>query len=145
MFLGQYVHSIDSKSRLTVPVRFRAALASGAYVMQGFERNLMVYTTESFERLAKRAFSHTMTDPEVRALRRLIFGGAKQINLDSAGRLLLPTFLQDYAGIENEATIVGTGEYFEIWNPDNWEKELIAVTDPESNAERFASFDLSTE
>ena len=113
--------------------------------MQGFDRNLMVYTTESFERLAKQTSSHTTTNPEVRALRRHIFGGAKQINLDSAGRILIPTFLQEYAGLEGEATIVGTGEYFEIWNPEDWSEELISVTDPENNAERFASFDLSTE
>ncbi len=145
MFLGQYDHSIDAKSRLTVPVKFRAALASGAYVVQGFERNLMVYTTETFERLAKRAFSHTMTDPEVRAMWRVVFGGARQVNLDSAGRILIPTFLLEYAVLGTEAAIVGTGEYFEIWNPDDWAEELLSVTDPETNAGRFALFDLSTE
>lgn len=145
MFLGQYDHSIDAKSRLTVPVKFRAALASGAYVVQGFERNLMVYTTETFERLAKRAFSHTMTDPEVRAMWRVVFGGARQVNLDSAGRILIPTFLLEYAVLGTEAAIVGTGEYFEIWNPDDWAEELLSVTDPETNAGRFASFDLSSE
>lgn len=145
MFLGQYSHSIDSKSRLTVPVRFRAALASGGYIVQGFERNLMVYTTETFERLAKRAFSHTMTDPEVRVMRRVVFGGARNVSLDSTGRILIPNFLMDYAGLAAEATIVGTGEYFEIWNPDDWSEQLVSLTDPESNSERFASFDLSTE
>ncbi len=145
MFLGQYDHSIDSKSRLTVPVRFRAALASGAYIVQGFERNLMVYTTESFEKLAKRAYSHTMTNPEARAMRRVVFGGAREVNLDSAGRILIPAFLLVYAGLDNEARLVGTGEYFEIWNPENWSVESVSVTDPETNADRFAEFDLSTE
>ncbi len=145
MFLGQYDHSIDSKSRLTVPVRFRAALASGAYIVQGFERNLMVYTTESFEKLAKRAYSHTMTNSEARAMRRVVFGGAREVNLDSAGRLLIPAFLLDYAGLDSDATIIGTGEYFEIWNPENWSVESVSVTDPETNADRFAEFDLSTE
>ncbi len=63
MFLGQYTHSLDAKGRLTIPARFRAELASGAYVTQGFERNLMVYTTASFERLAARASTLTATDP----------------------------------------------------------------------------------
>lgn len=145
MFLGQYDHSIDSKYRLTVPVRFRAALASGAYIVQGFERNLMVYTTECFDKLAKRASSHTMTNPEARAMRRVVFGGAREVNLDSAGRILIPTFLLDYASLDTDATIVGTGEYFEIWNPDNWSVESVSVTDPETNADRFAEFDLSLE
>lgn len=145
MFLGRYSHSIDSKSRLTIPARYRAALASGAYVVQGFERNLMVYTTVAFQRLAQRADTHTMTDPEVRAMRRLMFGGAREVSLDSAGRILLPSFLKDYAKLGLDAVIVGAGEYFEIWDPDAWKKELISVTDSETNIKRFAAFDLSTE
>lgn len=145
MFLGRYSHSIDSKSRLTIPARYRAALDSGAYVVQGFERNLMVYTTDAFQRLAQRADTHTMTDPEVRAMRRLMFGGAREVSLDSAGRILLPSFLKDYAKLGLDAVIVGAGEYFEIWDPDAWKKELISVTDSETNIKRFAAFDLSTE
>jgi len=143
MFLGQYTHSLDAKGRLTIPARFREALASGAYVTQGFERNLMVYTTASFERLAQRAGTLTATDPEARAVRRVIFGGATEVELDNAGRILIPEFLRSYAQLEGEASIVGTGEYFEIWAKGAWEKELIGVTDPDSNAKRFTTFDLS--
>lgn len=143
MFLGQFTHSIDSKGRLTVPVRFRAALASGAYITQGYERNLVVYTTENFQRLAQRATALTTTDPEARAVRRLLFGGATEVQLDSAGRILIPPFLRQYAHLDGESTIVGAGEYFEIWNSDDWLKELVAVTDPDANARRFMNFDLS--
>ncbi len=145
MFLGQFTHSIDSKGRITVPVRFRASLSSGAFVTQGFERNLMVYTTESFGRLAQRASSLTTTDPEARAIRRVIFGGATEVNLDSAGRILIPTFLRDYATLhDGEVTIVGAGEYFEVWDSDAWLRVLSTVTDPEVNAKRFTDFDLSS-
>ena len=143
MFLGQYTHNIDAKGRLTVPVRFRAALASGAFVTQGFERNLMVYTTESFTRLAQRATTLTTTDPEARAVRRVIFGGATEVQLDSAGRILIPPFLRDYARLDGETTIVGAGEYFELWQTDAWQSELAGVTDPDVNAGRFINFDLS--
>ena len=144
MFLGQFSHSIDSKGRITVPVRFRAVLASGAYLTQGFEKNLMVYTTESFSRLADKASSLTTTDPEARAIRRVIFGGATEVGLDSAGRILLPLFLREYADLDHgEVAIVGAGEYFELWNSDIWSDVLESVTDPEVNARRFTDFDLS--
>ena len=143
MFLGQYTHSIDTKGRLTVPVRFRAALSSGAFVTQGFERNLMVYTTDSFERLAQRATTLTTTDPEARAVRRVIFGGATEVQLDSTGRILLPPFLRDYADLDGDTTIVGAGEYFELWNAQSWLDELQDVMDPDTNARRFKNFDLS--
>lgn len=144
MFLGQFVHSVDSKGRITVPVRFRAALSSGAYLTQGFERNLMVYTTDSFSQLAEKAKTLTTTDPEARAIRRVIFGGAADVDLDSQGRILVPPFLRDYAQLEEEAAIVGAGEYFEIWDAEFWRGELDSVTDPEVNARRFTAFDLSS-
>jgi MraZ protein len=144
MFLGQFVHSIDAKGRITVPVRFRASLSSGAYVTQGFERNLVVYTTDSFQRLADRAKVLTTTHPEARAIRRVIFGGAADVELDSQGRILLPPFLRDYAQLDNEAALIGAGEYFEIWNAELWQGELGSVTDPEVNARRFIDFDISS-
>jgi MraZ protein len=144
MFLGQFTHNIDEKGRLTIPVRFRAALASGAYVTQGFERNIMVYTTESFLRLADRAKTLSTTNPEARAVRRVIFGGAADVQLDSSGRILIPPFLRLYAQLDGETSIVGAGEYFEIWNATAWQEVLVAVTDPDANAARFTAFDLSS-
>ncbi len=143
MFLGQYNHNIDDKGRLTVPVRFRDALSSGAYVTRGYDRNLVVYTTDSFELLAKRAMTLTTTDPEARAIRRVLFGGATEVGLDSSGRILIPSFLRDYSQLEGESTLVGAGEYFEIWNARAWDQEYRIVSDPETNARRFESFDLS--
>lgn len=143
MFLGQFIHSIDAKGRITVPVRFRDSLGDGAVVTQGFERNLMVYTTESFERLADQARHLSTTDPEARAVRRLIFGGAADVELDSQGRILVPPFLREYAALEGEAALVGAGDYFEIWNAEDWKGELDSVTDPDVNARRFSEFDLS--
>jgi len=132
MFLGQFVHSIDAKGRITVPVRFRASLASGAYVTQGFER------------LADRAKNLTTTHPEARAIRRVIFGGAADVELDSQGRILLPPFLREYAQLDSEAALIGAGEYFEIWNAELWQGELGSVTDPDVNARRFIEFDISS-
>ena len=63
MFLGQYKYTTDSKGRLTIPVRFRAALASGAFVTQGFDRNLMVYTSETFDKVSQKAAALSATDP----------------------------------------------------------------------------------
>lgn len=144
MFLGQYKYTTDTKGRLTIPVRFRAALAAGAYLIQGFERNLIVHTHENFQGVAKKASGLTSTHPEARAVRRVIFGGATEVSLDSAGRVNIPTFLREYAGLDSEVYVVGAGEYFEIWNAEEWEKQLRSVTDPEANAQRFADFDLST-
>lgn len=144
MFLGQFTHTIDDKGRMTIPARFRASLAHGAVVTQGFDRNLMVYTRESFEQVAQKAAALSSTDPEARAIRRMIFGGAADLTLDSAGRILIPSFLREYAAFDGELAIVGAGAYFEVWGAELWGQELTSVTDPDLNARRFSAYDLST-
>jgi MraZ protein len=88
MFLGQFYHNLDDKGRLTVPSRFREELASdGAYVMQGFERNLMVLPANTFEVVSHRIQKLSMTDPTARMLRRLLFSTADRVELDKSGRI----------------------------------------------------------
>lgn len=144
MFLGQHKYTIDSKGRLTIPVRFRAALSSGAYITQGFDPNLIVYTADSFQHMAGRATAVTSTNAEARLMRRLLFSRAQELSLDAAGRVLIPPFLRDYAGLDSEVYVVGAGEYFEIWQAAKWEQQLQQVADPEANARRFEHFDLSS-
>lgn len=143
MFLGQYSHSIDDKGRLTVPARYREALVGGAYISQGFERSLMVQTVPAFENISKQVSSMSITDPRSRQLKRLIFATADYVDLDSNGRIRIPQFLRELAGLEGDAVIVGVGDYFEIWSPDAWMPQADMIHDVESNTERFAALDLS--
>ncbi len=143
MFLGQYRHSIDKKGRLTVPARFREALSEGAYLLRGFERNLMVLTAADFERIYRRVNALSMTDPLARQLKRLIFATASPVEVDRAGRILIPPYLREAVGLDEEAFVVGVGDYFEIWPPDGWEEQVAILDDAEANARRFAALDLS--
>ena len=88
MFLGQYTHSFDEKGRLTIPVKYREALLVGAYVTQGFDKNLMVWTAPSFEQIYTQVNDLSITDPNARLLKRLIFSNAVQVGIDRAGRIL---------------------------------------------------------
>jgi MraZ protein len=144
MFLGQYRHSLDSKDRLTIPVRHREFLEEGAFVAEGFDRNLMILPEKEFFRITERVKQMSMTDPYTRLLRRKIYSTAIRIELDKAGRILIPQFLREFAGLEGEAILVGAGEYIEVWTPELWETQLIELEDAETNAERFRAFDLST-
>lgn len=142
MFLGQFVHSIDTKSRLTIPASFRGMLEDGAYITQGLDPNLMVLTPDSFLAMYDRVNKLSMTDPTARQLKRLIFANAASVKLDSAGRILIPQFLQEFAGLEGTALVVGTGKHFEIWSPGLWAKETETLNDPALNAKRFIDLDL---
>jgi MraZ protein len=144
MFLGQYVHSFDEKSRLTVPARYRELIAEGAFVVQGLDRNLMVLTPAAFEIIYQRIMAMNLTDPTARLLRRVILGNASQLDVDKAGRILLPQPLREFAGLDGEAVLVGQGDYFEIWEPALWQQQVNQVQDAEANAQRFATLDLKT-
>jgi MraZ protein len=115
MFLGRYQHAIDNKGRLTIPARYRDLLAAdGAYVTQGFEDNLIVYTTPTFERIYQRVNQMSMTNPMSRILRRMMFSGAERVDVDRAGRILIPQFLREFARLEDQAVIVGAGGYLDL-------------------------------
>jgi MraZ protein len=144
MFLGQYRHTIDAKGRLIVPARFRDLVDDGAYIAQGFDRNLMVLTSSAFEMVSQRVNRMSLTDEVARQLRRLIFATADRVELDKTGRIRLPQFLMDVAGLAGEAMVVGVGDYFEIWAPERWERQSNLLQDADANAERFAALDLST-
>ena len=143
MFLGQYEHSIDEKGRVTIPARYRELLADGAYITLGFDQNLIVMTSIIFEKMSQRVSQMNMADPTARQLKRLIFSNAERVEVDKAGRILIPSFLRQPAQLETAATVVGTGSYFEIWSPELWKKQSDALYDAESNQQRFAILDLS--
>ena len=143
MFLGQFQHSLDDKGRLMVPARYRELLAAGAFITQGFDKCLMVLTDVHFTEVYERINAMNMADPNARLLRRLILSNAYSVDIDRVGRILVPQNLRQAIGLGNEAVVAGQGEYFEIWNPGDWQGQMEQVQDVEMNSQRFATLDLS--
>ena len=143
MFLGQYHHTIDNKGRLTIPARFRDLLLDGAYILRGFDQNLMVLTDQAFERFSKRLGERSITELKARQFMRFIYGNIVQVEVDKAGRILIPQFLRQSAGLDSDVMVVGMGEFFEIWMPDKWSQQSVEM-DAEDIAQRFSEFELPT-
>ena len=120
MFLGEFRHTIDDKGRLTIPAKYRSLLAAGMVVTRGFDRNLMAYDLQGWEELAERVKSLPISDPGAREFRRRVFSGAIDLIPDRMGRVLLPPYLRDFAGIDSEVVIAGMYNHLEIWNADDW-------------------------
>jgi MraZ protein len=144
MFMGQYEHTIDEKGRITIPSKFREALEDSVFVTQGFDGNLQVFPPELFERMSIQVRSISYLDSNSRMLRRILFANAEQVSFDSAGRILIPAFLRETANLEGMAIVVGSGEYFELWSPDNWQAQQTSLNDIEANEKRFSALDLRT-
>lgn len=143
MFFGQFSHNIDAKGRLTVPSTFREQTPDGVYVANGFDANLIAYPKKYYEQIASIASSLSITDPESRSLRRLLFSHTAELGYDSAGRILIPAYLREIAQINSGVVLVGIGDSFEIWSSESWEKQLSKINDPEMNSSRWASIDIS--
>jgi MraZ protein len=158
MFLGQFQHSLDEKGRLMIPARYRELLAAGAFVTQGFDKCLMVMTDLYFGQVYDRINAMNLADPTARLLRRLILSNAypievdkvgrilvppNPIEVDKVGRILVPPNLRHAIELDGEAIVAGQGEYFEVWNPSEWNAQINQLQDVETNNQRFATLDLS--
>jgi MraZ protein len=143
MFMGEFTHAIDDKGRLTIPAKFREDLAYGAVLTRGYDHNLLLYPAEAFKRIVARAQELSPTDPDHRALLRLTFSGASEAVPDRQGRILVPPYLREYAGLNGECAIVGVGNSIEIWSRDGWAQQLQSLNDPNANAARFSALNLA--
>ncbi len=121
MFLGEYTHTIDDKGRLTIPSKFRGELAAGLVVTRGFDQNLMVFPLDEWQEMAERILSRPFTDDSVRTFRRRVFSGAVDLVPDRQGRIVLPVYLRDFAGIDGEVVVAGMYNYLEIWRVSYWQ------------------------
>lgn len=143
MFLGQYHHNLDDKGRLTIPARFRELLAGGAYLVQGFDHNLMVVPAKTFEAWSRHIEEESLTNPSARLLRRMFFATATQVEFDRVGRILIPQFLRKLADLEDEVIITGNGNHFELWAAATWEKQQQEIQNAQADEQRFLAFKIT--
>lgn len=144
MFMGYYEHTIDEKGRITIPSKFRDELGDTVVVTMGFDGNLQAFPHDLFLLMANRVRGNSLTDSNSRILRRLLFSDSEELEFDKAGRILLPAHLRGTANLSNTAVLVGNGEYFEIWSPEDWQLQLAVLKDVEANKQRLESLDLFT-
>lgn len=123
MFLGEFVHTLDSKGRLTIPAKFRAELDTGLVVTRGMDRCLAVFPLAEWDQLAAQVSKLPITDRRARALKRFLFAGASDVSPDKQGRILIPPHLREYAGLDGEVIVAGLSNYIEIWSADSWQDE----------------------
>ncbi len=141
-FIGEYAHTIDEKGRMIIPASYREALQGGAYISLGFDQNLIVWPTATFEQILARINSMSVTDPNTRLLRRMFFSQASRVEFDKAGRILLPQLLRVAAHLSGEAIIAGVGETLEIWSRECWAEQEQCIQDGKVNSDRFKGLNL---
>jgi len=138
MFLGEFKHTVDSKGRLTIPAKFRPQLAAGVVITRGIDKCLFLFSMAEWEKLSQQVSQLPITQQEAREFRRLIFSGASDVVPDKQGRILIPSYLREYANLDSEVVIVGNNTYIEIWNAEAWQETKANIEGKALNAEYWA-------
>ena len=132
MFRGEFVHSIDSKGRVSIPTPFREELqrrSDQPPMLTRWSKCLQLYTYEDWCDREAQFMALPNIDPNVEKLRRLIVSGANPSKIDAQGRLLIPPLLRAHADIEREVTIAGVGTHIEIWNKAHFDDDIVDTQD----------------
>ena len=139
MFYGEYDHTVDEKHRLTLPARFRHALASGVVLARGIERNVDVFPSEGWHENMSRIAELDSLNREAREMKRYVFAGAAVAELDGQGRVLVPAHLLEHARIEKDVVVIGVHDHVEIWDRLAWSAHLSEIEGSAGDvAERLA-------
>jgi MraZ protein len=122
-FHGTFDHTLDAKNRLTVPSKFRSTLAGSIFLVMGGEPCLSVYPAETYDAMAEEALAgRNQLSPQTREFRRLFYAHAMGMELDGAGRIMLPAKYMEHVGIASrEVVVAGAGDCLEIWDRARWE------------------------
>lgn len=122
MLIGEYKHTLDSKRRVSIPAKFRRQIGKTAVVTRGLDKCLFVYSLAEWKKVAESLSNLPTGQADTRNFVRLFLAGAVDVEIDSLGRILIPDYLKDYAGLKDKAVIAGVYKRIEIWNEVHWEE-----------------------
>ncbi|MBL7159777.1 division/cell wall cluster transcriptional repressor MraZ [Candidatus Microgenomates bacterium] len=123
LFLGEYSHSLTGGNRLALPKKIRSEISGDEVILaRGFESYIAGFDRKKWEKLAEKQLELPLYEEKGRLLRRQMFAGAMVSSIDSQGRVVLPSGLKDFAGIEEKVVIIGAGDHFEIWESEKWQE-----------------------
>ena len=131
MFYGEFLHTIDRKGRLILPVKFRESAKSNFiekfFITRGLDKCLFMFPEDEWRLQEQKFKTMSFTKAEYRRFNRLYFSGAIELLVDKQGRILIPSYLKDYASIKKDVYIIGVSNRIEIWDRENW-KEYYSVS-----------------
>ncbi len=142
MFMGEYSHSIDAKGRLIMPAKFREQLGEQFVVTKGVDGCLYVYSQKEWDRIEEKFQEVNTTTKDARKFMRFFFAGAATCEVDKQGRILIPSVLREFAGLQKDVVLVGVLSKIEIWDKESYENAS-SYDDMDEIVEHMAELGLS--
>ena len=143
MLIGEYIHTIDEKNRMSLPAKFRKELGKKIIITPGLGQCLFIFTNKEWEKVSKKLSDSdnnlSFLKADQRNFNRYMFGRAVEVETDSIGRILIPDFLKERIGLKNTAAIVGVKDRVEVWSEKKWaEEKALVEKQAEALAEKLA-------
>ncbi len=126
---------LDDKNRVSLPRQFRAALGKKIVMTRGLDNCLFVYPKKSFEKVVAKLDEMSFAQADKRGFSRFILSGAVEIDIDGAGRVLIPEYQRAFAKLSKNVVFAGVSDRVEVWDAGAWKQYKEAI---ESKAERMA-------
>ena len=121
MLIGEYTHNLDEKKRISLPSKFRKELGKTVVVTHGLDNCLFLYPMKEWSKIAEKIGGLSMGQADTRGFNRFMLAGASEIDVDSAGRILVPDHLKSFAGLSGKVVFAGVHSRVEIWNDSAWQ------------------------
>ena len=140
MFIGEYTHAIDDKKRVTLPAKFKTGLGKKVVVTRGLDNCLFLFPHKTWESISSEMAKLGMMQADTRGFSRFMFSGAAEIEVDSMGRILVPDYLKEFAGVKKDVVFAGVHDRIEIWNDKRWSEYKRKIeTDAVGMAEKLGA------
>jgi len=142
MFIGEYQHTIDPKSRIIMPSKFREGLGDKFIVTKGLDSCLFVYSMEEWIIFENKLRTLPIADKAAREFIRFFFSGASECEVDKQGRILIPSNLREFAKLDKEIVVTGVSTRIEIWSKENWEAYNNSGMEADEIAEKMSQLGI---
>src|SRR3989338_8493659 len=136
LLIGEYLHSLDEKKRISLPKNFRAALGKKVIITRGLDNCLYIYSRTSWEKIAQKLQSLSIADADTRGFSRFMLSGTAEVDVDGVGRILIPDHQKLFAGLDKRIIFAGVSDHVEIWNSEAWNTYKALI---EKNADKMAA------
>ncbi|MDP3645646.1 MAG: division/cell wall cluster transcriptional repressor MraZ [bacterium] len=136
LLIGEYLHSLDEKKRISLPKNFRAALGRKVIITRGLDNCLYIYSHASWARIATKLQSLSIVNADTRGFSRFMLSGAAEVEVDTVGRILIPDHQKSYADLKKNVIFTGVSDRVEVWNADRWNAYKKKI---DEQAERMAT------
>lgn len=120
MLIGEYRHTLDPKKRLSLPSKFRKELGKNIVITRGLDQCLFVYSADAWKKLTEKFSELSLGSESSRGFNRFMLSGATDTEVDSAGRILIPDYLKEFAGLGMNVVLAGVGGRVEVWDEKRW-------------------------